>query len=250
MRPIIGLSTALISAADNMPVERYGVAVHYCQAIWAAGGTPLMIPGLGDPEAVADIFPLLDGLLLTGGLDVHPRRYGQEIHPGCDRIDESRDATELALLSHLQRSDLPLLGICRGIQMINVGFGGTLIQDIPMQRPGSFDHQASIPVASLTSHEIQIAPGSQLATILDTDSIPVNSLHHQAVDTVAPGFVATAWSEDATIEAIEARGHRFAIGVQCHPEHLYRNDQRWLRLFSAFVEAAARIRVERQVRSA
>src|SRR5579872_3286074 len=114
MRPIIGLTTSLIPADEKVYADRFAITAHYARAIAAAGGAPLLIPGLGEPDAALALLPLLDGLLFTGGPDIHPARYGQEIHPGCERIDEARDATELALLDAVRSMDLPLLGICRG----------------------------------------------------------------------------------------------------------------------------------------
>jgi putative glutamine amidotransferase len=210
----------------------------------------VLIPGLGDTEAAVAALAVLDGLLLTGGPDVHPARFGQEVHPGCERIDEARDATELALIEHAQRHALPILGICRGVQMLNVAFGGTLFQDLELERPGSLDHRASNPASPRTAHPITIKPGSKLARALGAESIPANSLHHQALDTVARGFVVNAQAPDGVIEGIEHAGLPFVLGVQCHPEHLYAQDARWLGLFRALVAAAARRREERTVRSA
>ncbi|MDB5076685.1 MAG: peptidase, partial [Chloroflexi bacterium] len=133
MRPLIGLTTSLAITEGNPHGDRYGVSARYCQAIAAAGGNPVLIPGLGDGAAASEIFPLLDGLLFTGGPDIHPNRFNQDIHPGCEHIDEARDETELALIELVKRSETPVLGICRGIQLIIVGFGGSLIQDIGMQ---------------------------------------------------------------------------------------------------------------------
>jgi putative glutamine amidotransferase len=229
----------LILSEGSVQWERYGLSALYCQAVAEVGGVPLLIPGLGIAEAALGALAHLDGLLLTGGPDVHPARYGQGVRPGCERIDGARDATELALIAEARRNGMPVLGICRGIQMLNVGFGGTLLQDIGQERPSSLDHRGSVPVAARTCHEARIDQGSRLATFLETSTIPVNSLHHQAVDTVAPGFVASAHAADGIVEAIEDRMHPFRLGVQCHPEHLFRQDPRWLSLFGAFVKAAA-----------
>jgi putative glutamine amidotransferase len=239
MRPLIGLTTAMIRPDGSAIFERFGLAAVYCRAVAAAGGAPLLIPGLGDVEAARAVFPLLDGLLLTGGPDAHPALYGQEIHPGCEWIDDARDVTEMALMRLAQETPIPLFGICRGFQMMNIGFGGTLIQDIPTERPSDLDHRGSVPEPSRPAHDLRIEPGTRLAGALGTRSIPANSLHHQAIDELAPGFQISARSEDGLIEAIESDAAPFLLAVQCHPEHLYQHDPRWLRLFEAFVQAAA-----------
>ena len=246
MRPVIGLTTSLL-APEKPPHmgERFAVNATYCRAVAIAGGAPLLIPGIADEEAVASVLPLLDGLLLTGGVDVNPRAYDQQIRPACERIDDQRDVTELALVRLAQRERLPILGICRGIQLLNVALGGTLFQDIPTERPGSVDHRASVPEASRTVHDLRLEAGSRLADLLGAANVGVNSLHHQAIDSLAPGLTATGWSEDRLIEAVEAADWPFLVAVQCHPEHLYEHDTRWLGMFRGFVGAAAANR-ERQ----
>lgn len=240
MRPLIGLTTSTVSAAESGSSARFSVMAVYCRAVAAAGGSPVLIPGLGDAEAAEVIQSHLDGILFTGGVDIHPRRYGQEVHPGCEVVDEERDATELALAELARNAALPVLGICRGIQLINVAWGGTLVQDLGMQRPGSEDHRASTPEPPRAVHNLMINRGSRLATALGADHIPANSMHHQAVDLLAPGFEITARAEDGTVEAIEFSGSQFVMAVQCHPEHLYHNDERWLGFFAALVDEARR----------
>jgi putative glutamine amidotransferase len=240
MRPLIGLTTSTVSAEESASSARFSVSAVYCRAVEAAGGSPILIPGLGNPDAAAAILPHLDGILFTGGVDIHPRRYGQDVHPGCEAVDEERDATELALAELTKNTAIPVLGICRGIQLINVAWGGTLVQDLGMQRPGSEDHRASMPKFSMTVHNLAIDRDSRLAAALGVDRIPANSMHHQAVDQLAPGFAVTARAEDGTVEAIEFSESRFVMAVQCHPEHLYLNDERWLGFFAALVDEARR----------
>ncbi|HXT35762.1 MAG TPA: gamma-glutamyl-gamma-aminobutyrate hydrolase family protein, partial [Chloroflexota bacterium] len=145
MRPLIGLTTSMIPAQESGTMDRFSVAALYCRAVLAGGGSPVLIPGLGDAEAVQAIFPHLQGILFTGGPDIDPARYGQELHPGCERIDDARDVTELILASLARESQIPIMGICRGIQLINVAWSGTLVQDLTAQRPGTEDHRFSVP---------------------------------------------------------------------------------------------------------
>lgn len=247
MRPVIGLTTSTILPEGSTTYERFGVSAVYCRAVAAAGGAPLLIPGLGDEEAVRAIFPLLDGVLFTGGPDAHPALYGQPIRPGCERIDDARDATEMALIRLVRETPKPTFGICRGIQMLNIGFGGTLIQDIPTEHPTSIDHRASVPRPSATAHDLRVHPGSLLAETLGVDIIPANSMHHQVIDALAPGLRASGVSDDGFIEAIESPEFPFLLAVQCHPEHLYQHDPRWLRPFQTLVQAAVRRATPRQV---
>ncbi|HVA91470.1 MAG TPA: gamma-glutamyl-gamma-aminobutyrate hydrolase family protein [Chloroflexota bacterium] len=240
MRPLIGVTTSMISAQESGTMDRFTVAGVYCRAVLAAGGSPVLIPGLGDAEAVQAVFPHLDGVLFTGGPDIDPARYGQELHPACERIDDARDVTELVLATLVRQSQIPVLGICRGIQLINVAWGGTLVQDLAAQRPGTEDHRFSIPEPPRIAHTLTLLGDSTIARALGATSIPANSLHHQAVDRPGTGLVVTAHAADGTAEAIELPGNRFVVGVQCHPEHLYQQDRRWLGLFAALVEAARR----------
>ena len=240
MRPVIGLTTASYAATNSTPVQRFGTAALYCRGVAAAGGAPVLIPSLDDPEVLRTVFPLLDGLLLTGGVDIHPARYGREIEPGCGKIDETRDAVEIELLRLVGETRLPTFGICRGNQMMNVAFGGTLIQDILTARATPLDHRGSEPEPARPVHDVQVVSGTLLEQILGSSVVPANSMHHQAVDFIAPGFRVNCWAEDGTVEGIESEDFPFMIAVQCHPEHLFSNDNRWLQLFRAFVQAASR----------
>lgn len=196
------------------------------------------------PEALAG----LDGVLLTGGPDVRPSLYGAETtHPTVE-IDDARDAYELPLARAAIDRRLPLLAICRGVQVLNVAAGGTLIQDLPSERPGSLKHSVTTPTTAI-SHDVSVVPGTRLADIVapllkDGHRLGVNSRHHQAVDKVAPGFIASASAPDGTIEAIEAAepasptgGQSFCVGVQWHPENFWRTGET-AALFEGFVSAA------------
>lgn len=212
----------------------------YLNAIEAAGGIPLLIYLTNDEAIVRQMYALCQGVLLPGGDDVDPAHYGEANHPALGDVDPARDRVEIWLSQWARADQKPLLGICRGIQVINVAFGGSLYQDIPSQVEGSLDHRESTlrDNSRHLAHPITIAPDSWLAGRIDADELMVNTMHHQAVKDVAPGLRVTAWGPDGIIEAVEGTDHPFVVGIQCHPERLYDTvDSRWQRLFTGFVEA-------------
>lgn len=223
----------------GMPPGGRLVAVReqYVRAILAAGGLPVAIPPAA-PAVLRAIFARLDGLLLPGGGDIDPGRYGDAPHPRLGKLEPERDEAELALARWALDEGKPVLGICRGQQVLNVAAGGDLYQDMPSQCPGSVIHQPSrrLPRGYL-AHHIVLERASRLAAIVGDDDLPVNSWHHQAVRRVAGGLVVSARAADGAIEGLEAPGHRFALSLQCHPEDLYEADERLHRLFRAFVAA-------------
>lgn len=211
----------------------------YVGAITAAGGAPVLIPLNLDEGALRAIYERLDGLLLAGGVDVHPRYYGEAIHEKCGRIEEARDAVELTLTRWALNDGLPILGICRGIQVLNVAAGGALYQDIASQLPGAPKHDfwSGYP-RNYLAHQVTLSSDSKLATILGRTEVAVNSGHHQAVKDLASTFQAVARAPDGIIEAIESREHPFALGVQWHPEEMLEDAPSMRRLFEEFVSAA------------
>jgi putative glutamine amidotransferase len=217
---------------------RFGQNRTYIRALVEAGGAPLLIPSLMDKTLLRAVYGVLDGLLLSGGVDVDPAHYGEAAHPDLGEVDGERDETELALTRWAMEQDLPLLAICRGIQVLNVALGGSLYQDIQAQIPGAARHNWSsgYPRSHL-SHPVVIEEETTLAGILGTTFLPVNSLHHQSVKEVAPALTVVARAPDQVVEAVEAAGHPFAIGVQWHPEDLIASDVRAQRLFNALVQA-------------
>jgi len=199
-----------------------------------------------DGDRLPDALEGLDGVLLTGGPDVRPSLYGaSETHPTTE-IDDGRDAYEVPLAKAAMDRGLPLLAICRGVQVLNVAAGGTLIQDLPSERPGGLNHSVTTPTTAI-SHDVEVVPGTLLERIVapqlrEGRRLDVNSRHHQAIDVVAPGFVASASAPDGTVEAIEAAGgsrQGFCVGVQWHPENFWRTGET-ASLFESFVSAAAR----------
>jgi putative glutamine amidotransferase len=210
----------------------------YVDALIRAGAAPLLIPNLTDQALLHTFYERLDGVLLSGGDDVDPRHYGEDRHEKCGTITPERDATELPLTRWAIEDGKPLLGICRGIQVLNVALGGTLYQDIQAQVPGAGRHDwhRGYP-RNHPAHVVEIPAQARLAHLLGTTSLPVNSLHHQAVKDVAPGLTPAGRAPDGIVEAVEAEDHPFAIGVQWHPEELAGEDLCAQRLFDALVQA-------------
>lgn len=209
----------------------------YTQSILAAGGVPTGIPlGLKE-DAITTIIDRIDGLMVSGGPDIYPPLYGQEMQPGLGVVNHELDELDFALVRSAVKAKLPVFGICRGIQVIAATFGGELYQDIDSQLPKGVLHTQTA-ANNAFAHRIQIEPDSQLARIVGDQSIWVNSHHHQAVKTLPEGFRAVAWASDNIVEAIEKTDYPFCLGVQWHPEGTAPTDPSSQRLFSAFVKAA------------
>jgi putative glutamine amidotransferase len=240
-RPVIGIPCARYSDSWYTPAN--GNAISYLRAIEAAGGIPALIHQTADPEVLEAHYQRCDGLIFAGGTDIGPGCYESAPHPQLEAPDPAQDALELALARRAAADGRPIFGICRGIQLINVALGGTLHQDIPSLLPGALDHAESTARRDMAylAHPIALEAGSWLAETLDTQALTVNTLHHQALCTLAGGLRVTAQAPDGVVEAVEGTGAGFVLGVQCHPEELWeRADQRWARVFRRFVEQCAR----------
>jgi putative glutamine amidotransferase len=218
----------------------------YKQAVIHVGGDIRIVDPSMDPRKALEG---ADGLLLTGGDDVAPARYGEQPHPTVvSNSEPGRDEFELALIAEARARDLPIFGICRGIQVLNVAFGGTLVQDVPSSIAGAVPHSLPVPPNApyTLAHEVWIEKDSLLALLMrerlnDQDSCEVNSRHHQAVKDVAKGFKVSATAPDGVIEAIEDPSSRFCLGVQWHPENFWRTGE-FRPLFEGFVQEAAKTR--------
>lgn len=239
MRPLIGIPCSTASEKDSPPGYRVNQA--YARAVEQTGGTPILIPLLSpESPALRSLFDSLDGILLPGGADIDPSTYGAEPHPKLGSTDPERDATELALTRWALGESKPILGICRGQQCLNVAAGGSLYQDIASDIPGALTHRHE--PRGAFAHPVRVDPGSALAEILGSTSFDANSLHHQAVKDVAPGFIPVAWAPDGVIEGLERRDHPFALAVQFHPEELVPGHEPSERLLRSFADAASRHR--------
>ncbi len=238
MRPLIGIPTRNLKDQDS-DITFNAIASTYTRALDLAGGAPVLIPLRLGEDSLRSIYSRVDGLLFAGGVDVHPREFGEPVEPYCGSIDTERDAVELNLIRWALKDQKPILGICRGIQMINVAAGGSLYQDIPAQLPGKLlhSHRKGDPF-SLRTHAIEITPDSCLARAVGTTHLDVNSLHHQSLKDIAPGFHIIATAPDGIIEGIETNAEQFALGVQFHPEWLVDDDARMVSIFREFVAAA------------
>lgn len=246
-RPVIAISTNRVHV-DNGPISAYPmtyVGEDYPRAVLAAGGTPVLL-ALHDPDAypgvAAQQLEHADGLLLSGGVDVSPLTYGEQPHARLGATIPERDRFELALIAEARRRELPVLAICRGIQMLNVAYGGTLYQDLPSQFPGAIQHdQAS--ARHVLSHHVEVAAGSRLAGLLgDAGTIGVTSFHHQALKRVGEGLAVVATAPDGLVEAVEATDHPWIVGVQWHPEMSHPLDPAATSLFAGFVDRCSRTR--------
>jgi putative glutamine amidotransferase len=229
---VIGLTTYLDQAQMGVWDVRASVLpAAYFQGVIAAGGAAVLLPPQPvDPEIAERVLDGLDGLLITGGKDVDPAAYGQQPHPATDPPARLRDAWEFTLLDAALRRRLPVLGICRGAQVLNVAHGGTLHQHLP-DVIGHSGHRAGNAVFSRLP--VRTVPGTRLATMLG-ESVDAQCYHHQAIADVGQGLIVSAWDADGVIEALELPGQAFVLAVQWHPEESMDD----LRLFSAIVEAA------------
>jgi len=238
-RPIIGVVGRFYQPSATS--EIMGIGVEYLQAVEAAGGIPLLIQLTRDGAVLEAHYRRCDALLFAGGGDVDPAHYNAASHPKLGAVEALRDEVELALARRAIDDGKPVLGICRGIQLLNVALGGTLYQDIPSELPEALDHYASRANRERAheAHPIALEADSWLAGRLGASELPANTFHHQALREIAPGLRITGRAPDGIVEAVEGTGPGFVVGVQCHPEELWdRADERWARVFAGFVEAA------------
>jgi|CXWL01.1.fsa_nt_gi putative glutamine amidotransferase len=243
-RPLIGVTTQTLHAIDGIPQElpvSWVMNQRYVHAVMAAGGVPVLIPLLAeDPATLRAIYERIDGVLIPGGVDIDPAYYRAPRHEKLGRLDPARDTSELVLARWAVKDNKPLLGLCRGLQVLNVALGGSLWQDLAEERPDSLKHDF-FPTAGWArehrAHVVEVRGDSRLGEAMGHGAIPVNSMHHQGIRNLGYNLTATATAPDGLIEAIEAT-EGFAVGVQWHPEMFEGGDAGVGRLFEAFVAAA------------
>jgi putative glutamine amidotransferase len=230
VKPIIGVSAS---------IERQMISVSKdnLEAVCAVGGIPMVLPYLERLDEMREITEVIDGLLLTGGGDINPFLFGEEPHPSLGSITPERDELEVMLVQTMLAKNKPILGLCRGCQILNIAAGGTMYQDIYSQIDhGLLQHSQNAPRDHAT-HYVFIEEGSLLRKITRHEKMAVNSYHHQALKQPAKGFVFSAKASDGVVEAVESQNHRFVLGVQWHPENMHRKDPISRGLFAAFIKA-------------
>jgi putative glutamine amidotransferase len=217
MKPFVGITTTIDPQGGDYRKPRIALYASYIAPLERVGLTPVLITPAHSEESIGALVGSCAGLVLSGGDDIDPSQYGHDPIPELGPVNPVRDLAELRALEVAIGRDIPVLGICRGHQLLNVHFGGTLCQDIEVEMGDAFSHLQTTPWGS-HHHEVTVEPGSRLAEALGAERLRINSYHHQAIRSVAPGLEVTAIAEDGLIEGVESREHRWVVGVQWHPE--------------------------------
>ncbi len=218
--------------------ESYWMLPGYMKGIEEAGGIPIMLPLTSDLEVILTIANTFDGFLFTGGHDINPEAYGEQVEAACGELSDERDIMETLLFKQVIELDKPVFGICRGLQLFNVLLGGTLYQDLPTQRrTGNKVEHKQEPPYTKPVHSVYIEEGNQLYKMINTDSLKVNSYHHQGIKKLSEHLLAVAIAEDGLIEAVIMPEKKFILAVQWHPEFTYKTDDYSFKLFVEFVRA-------------
>jgi putative glutamine amidotransferase len=241
MKPLIGISPSPdVSEMGHGRFRRYALSDTYTRSVVQAGGIPVILPA--HPDAIDDMLDQLDGIIFSGGGDIDSAHWNEEPHPQAYGFDAERDAFELAAIQKVVARDMPMLGICRGIQTVNVALGGSIVQDIPDQLPGSLQHRQHEDgkMRDETSHAVTVTEGNNpLYNAVGVTELETNSFHHQALKDLGEGLEVIATSEDGVIEAVWHPGMTFGLAVQWHPEMLADNHAQHAAIFEALVAAAA-----------
>jgi len=237
--PVIGITGYADQSARPPNVSVFALSRTYVETVAAAGGAPVILPPYLELSLLRETFDSIDGLILSGGGDIYPSFFGEKDQGSLWRVDRERDGTEISLAKWALTEGLPVLAICRGLQVLNVASGGTLIQDIPTQVENALSHSsvAGRPVPRI-AHSVEVESNTRLATLIGAGTMGVNSAHHQAAKAIGSDLVATARAPDGVVEGLEAPDHAFCIGVQWHPEVMVEQAPTMLRLFQGLIEAA------------
>lgn len=245
MKPIIGICTNYSSDENiglitdlGMRGQEWDLVAHdYVKAVEAAGGAPLIIPVAARIESIKPVLRILDGIIFSGGSDISPQSYGEPVQFKLQGIEPVRDDHEIKLAKAvLADTGIPVMGICRGMQLLNVACGGTLYQELGSQRENGFNHCMEMYPKDYPTHDVTLESQSFLKQVFGKTAIGVNSLHHQGIKTLARGFEVSAVAPDGLAEGIELAGDRCVFGVQFHPEMMIDNNPELLKLFEAFVK--------------
>ncbi|HLW63762.1 MAG TPA: gamma-glutamyl-gamma-aminobutyrate hydrolase family protein [Gemmataceae bacterium] len=243
-RPVIGIATQTQEALPGELPPCWIMGHQYVNVIRQAGALPWLLPLIPDDvPTLRGIFDRLDGIFLTGGVDVDPARYGETREPFCGRSDPARDAVEIQLIQWAWQERKPILAICRGAQVLNVALGGSLYQDVNIQVPKCIKHDCfptkTEPARDVIVHDVNVRSGTNLHGLLASSSVNVNSMHHQAVKRLALGLHISATAPDGIVEGVEGTNGQFVVGVQWHPEEMVEKDAGMRRMFASFISAAA-----------
>jgi putative glutamine amidotransferase len=242
-RPVIGIATQTQDAVPGQLPRCWIMSQRYVQVLSSLGAVPWLVPLLPtDRNTLREVYERLDGVFLTGGVDVDPSHYGETKHPKCGHTDPDRDAVEMMFVRWALDDHKPVLAVCRGFQVLNVACGGTLFQDVGSQVPTAIKHDyfptaAGTPTRDYLAHDVRVDPHTRLHRYLGAERVAVNSMHHQGIKALAPPLVPSAWAPDGLIEGVEGANGHYVVAVQWHPEELTAQDgQR--RLFTEFLAAA------------
>jgi putative glutamine amidotransferase len=244
-RPVIGVVTQSLPPVHGERPLCWIVGAGYINVLRSVGAVPWVVPLLPhDMDTMTEIFNRLDGVFLTGGVDVEPSFYGETKLPICGTTDPDRDVIESALLRHAMERKLPVLAVCRGLQILNVVCGGTLYQDVKAQVPAALKHDyfptPATPSRKYLAHAVSVKSQTRLGEIMGATQVDVNSMHHQAIKELGQGLVANAFAPDGIIEGIEGTNGQYLMAVQWHPEELTETQPEMKRLFTTFIDAAVK----------
>lgn len=237
-KPIIGITSAYEREEGLLNYHRTTVSIDYTKSVIAAGGIPMVIPVNTDREVIKQQLSLLDGLILSGGVDINPFLYGQNFKAGIGVVSPERDKCEMIIIEEFLKTGKPILGICRGHQLLNVYFKGTLFQDLKYYSKEILQHRQEV-YPDLETHLVNILEDENILFELFGKQVKTNSFHHQIIDKLGEELTAIARTEDGIIEAIQKKGHKFLYGIQWHPEMMgARGNKEMLRIFEKFIEVS------------